>query len=103
MLKISLCAFTLTFAALSHAAAPVIDNERVVVWDTMSPLPPARYDFVAVSLSQKGTATFGRQGAIPAKTHARTVVIELKDTTLAPIPNNTPYPLAYPRPHAKKL
>jgi hypothetical protein len=103
MLKITLCALTLTFAALSHGAEPVIDNERVVVWDTTSALPPARYDFVAVSLSQKGTAAYGHQGAIPAKAHARTVVIELKDNTPAPIPNNTHYPLAFPRPHAKKL
>jgi hypothetical protein len=103
MLKISLCAFTLTFAALSHGAEPVLDNERVVVWDTTNALPPSRYDFVSVSLSQKGTAAYGHRGAMASRPHARTVVIELKDDAPATIPNNTPYPLAFPRPYAKKL
>jgi hypothetical protein len=103
MLKISLCAFTLTFAALSHGAEPVIDNERVVVWDATDALPPAQHDFVAVSLSHKGTALFGPRGTIPSKNNARIVVIELKDNSPAPIPNNTAFPLAFPRPHAKKL
>jgi hypothetical protein len=103
MLRISLCAFTLTFAALSQGAEPVIDNERVIVWDTTGELPPAQHDFVAVSLSHKGTAIFCPRGAVPAKANARTVVVELKDNTMAPIPNSTAYPLAFPRPHAKKL
>jgi len=33
----------------------------------------------------------------------RTVVIELKDHPVAPIPNKSEYPLAWPRPHAKKM
>ncbi len=103
MLRISLCALALSLAALSRAAEPVIDNDRVTVWDTAGALPPARHDFVAVSLSKKGTAIFGRRGEIPSKDGARTVVIELKDNSPAPIPNNTAYPLAFPRPHAKKL
>jgi hypothetical protein len=103
MLKITLCIFTLSVAALSHGAEPVIDNDRLVVWDTTSALPPAQHDFVAVSLTQKGTAIFGHQGTPPSKDGARTVVIELKDNSPPPIPNNTAYPLAFPRPHAKKL
>jgi hypothetical protein len=103
MLRIFSCILALSFAALSHGAEPVIDNERVAVWDTTSALPPAQHDFVAVSLKQKGTAVFGHRGAIPSKDGARTVVIELKDSSPAPIPNNTVYPPAFPRPHATKL
>jgi hypothetical protein len=103
MLRISLCILALSFAALSCGAEPVVDNDRVTVWDTTSALPPAQHDFVAVSLTQKGTAVFGRRGAIPSKDGARTVVVELKDNPPAPIPNNTAYPPAFPRPHAKKL
>jgi hypothetical protein len=103
MLRRSLCVLTLSFAALSHGAEPVMDNERVIVWDTTSALPAAQHDFVAVSLSQEGTARFGHRGSIPSKGEARTVVIELKDNAPAPIPNNSGYPLAFPRSHANKL
>ena len=103
MLRISLCILALSFAALSRGAEPVVDNDRVTVWDTASALPPAQHDFVAVSLTQKGTAVFGRRGAIPCKDGVRTVVVELKDNSPTPIPNNTAYPPAFPRPHAKRL
>ena len=103
MIRTSLCVLTLSFAALSHGAEPVIDNDRVTVWDTTSALPPARHDFVAVPLSQKGSARFGHQGDIPSQHGVRTVVVELKDNSLPPISNSTGYPLAFPRPHVKKL
>jgi hypothetical protein len=46
------------FGDLVHAQdlKPIIDNERVTVWDTINALPPAENDFVAVSF--KGTAVF---------------------------------------------
>jgi hypothetical protein len=103
MLRLSLCVLALSFAALSRGAEPVIDNDRVTVWDTAGALPPAQHDFVAVALSRKGTAIFGRRGAIPARDGTRTVVVELKGNSPAPIPNDSGYPLAFPRPHAKKL
>src|ERR1700690_4427888 len=103
MLRVSLCILALSFAALSRGAEPVIDNDRVIVWDTTGVLPPAQHDFVAVSLTQKGRAVFGHRGAIPSKDGARTVVVELKDNSPAPISNSTAYPLAFPRPHARKL
>jgi hypothetical protein len=81
----------------------MLDNERVIVWDTTSALPAANHDFVAVSLSQLGTARYGHRGEVPSKAGTRTIVIELKDNTPAPIPNNSGYPLAFPRPHATKL
>ncbi len=97
----------LTSAALVASAAwgvePVIDNEHVTVWDTVSPLPPSAHDFVAVSLSHKGHATFGHRGDIPGKPGVRTIVVELKGLPVPPLPNDTGYPLAFPRKGAKKL
>jgi hypothetical protein len=93
----------LCFAGLSQAAQPVIDNERVTVWDVTGKLPPASHDFVAVSLTRKGTAVLGHKGEIPGKDGERTVVIELKDHTVPPLANNSGYPNAFPRPHIKKL
>jgi hypothetical protein len=103
MLKLAFATFTLGFAALSWGAEPVIDNERLTVWDTTQPLPPAQQDFVAVSLTRKGTAYFGHPGSTPGKAGVRTVVIELKDHAVPPLANTTGYPLAFPRPHVKKL
>lgn len=103
MLKICLCVLAMGFAALSRAAAPMIDNDRVTAWDTTQALPPAQHDFVAVSLSKTGTAVFGHKGDVPSRAGARTVVIELKDKSPPPIPNISGYPPAFPRPHAKKL
>jgi hypothetical protein len=87
----------------AYGAEPSLDNERVTVWDTMSALPPAQLDFVAVSLTDQGTANFGHKGDIAGKAGARTIVIELKDHPLAAIANTSGYPLAFPRPNAKKL
>jgi hypothetical protein len=84
-------------------AQPALANERVTVWDTTGVMPPVQNDFIAVPLSRKGTAYFGHKGDTPGKAGARTVVIELKDHATAPIPNNSGYPLAFPRPRAKKL
>jgi hypothetical protein len=103
MLKIVLGVVALSIAALSNAAQPAIDNERVTVWDTAEAMPPAQHDFVSVSLSRKGTAYFGHQGDTPGKAGQRTVVVELKDHALAPIANSSGFPLAFPRPHVRKL
>jgi hypothetical protein len=103
MPRIMLAGACLSFAALSYGAQPVLDNERVTVWDATGVMPPAQHDFVAVSLSRKGTAFFGHKGDAPGKAGSRTVVVELKDPALAPIANTTGYPLAFPRPHARKL
>jgi hypothetical protein len=100
---VALLVFPMSFSALAQNAAPIIDNERVTVWDTTGPLPPAEHDFVAVSLSKQGTAVFGHKGDIPGEAGSRTAVIELKDHPVAPILNTTGYPNAYPRPHIEKL
>jgi hypothetical protein len=95
--------FSLCFPALAQGTGPIIDNERVTVWDAAGPLPPAENDFVAVSLTRKSTAVFGHRGDTPGEVGSRTVVIELKDHPVAPIPNNSGYPNAYPRPRIMKL
>jgi hypothetical protein len=103
MLKLAFAVVASSVAALSWGAEPVIDNDRVTVWDTSQALPPAQHDFVAVSLSRKGSAHFGHVGSVPGKDGVRTVVIELKDQAIPPIANTTGYPLAFPRPHVRKL
>jgi hypothetical protein len=103
MLKATLYALALSFATLTYGAEPVVDNEHVTVWDTAVALPPSPHDFVAVVLSRKGTASFGHRGDIPGKAASRTIVIELKELPVTPLPNETGYPPAFPRKHAKKL
>ncbi len=90
-------------SAFAEAPKPIIDNERVTVWDTTAPLPPAEHDFVAVSLSKKGTAVLGHKGDTPGEAGARTVVIALKDHPAASYANNSGYPNAFPRPRVTKL
>jgi hypothetical protein len=103
MQKTALGLVALCFAALSYGAEPVIDNDRVTAWDTSGVAPPAQHDFVAVSLARKGTVYFGHKGDAPGKAGERTVIVEIKDHALPPIANTSGYPLAFPRPHAKKL
>jgi hypothetical protein len=92
----------LCLSAPLFAACPTIDNDRVTVWDISGPYT-AQHDFVAVSLAKKGTAYFGHKGDMPGKIGEETIVIELKDHPVAPLPNNTGYPNAFPRPRVVKL
>ena len=91
---------------------PVIDNERVTVWDlsgTKGQTNPALghdRDVVVMRLTglDAGTASFIAKGNNkPAVIGARSLIIELKDTVVPPLENKTGYPLAFPRPHVKKL
>jgi hypothetical protein len=66
-IAVLLAGLTLSFPAVAQGALPIIDNERVAVWDTTATLPPAAHDFVAVPLSKKGTAVFGHMGDIPGE------------------------------------
>jgi hypothetical protein len=90
-------------ATPTQGPAPIIDNERVTVWDMSSSLGPAEHDFVTISLSSKGSATFNQKGATAGRAGLRSVIIELKDNHVPPIANNSGYPNAFPRPHAKRL
>ncbi len=103
---IKLIALTVACAALyGQDLKPVIDNERVRVWDQ----PGARVsdlDAVVMRLtgSKAGTAFFSPKGDKRRWVgNDRSLVIELKDYPVPPLENKTGYPLAFPRPHVKKL
>jgi hypothetical protein len=104
-------------AAFGQDAKPVIDNERVTVWDvtsTKGQTNPARghdRDVVVMWIAggKVGQAFFsarsdGRTEEGVADGGApRSLLIELKDHPVPPLENKTGYPLAFPRPHVKKL
>jgi hypothetical protein len=116
MAKFGAFALALCMAAACEAAQPIIDNERVTVWDVTwmkgaeTPIPPHAHDFVTVYLAagsgaahKKGDVFFAHQGVSKLEPGERTVVIELKDHPVAPLTNTSGYPPAFPRPHVKKL
>jgi hypothetical protein len=97
---------TIVLQAVSQTALkPVIENDRVAVWDLAQPPTARPLDAVVVSLS--GGASFLPRNTTPKtsdpKIAGRSVVIDLKDHPLAPIANSSGYPLAFPRPGSKKL
>lgn len=92
---------TMLFQVGSQAAKkPVIDNERVAVWEVTDPKAARPVDAVVVSFS--GTAEFVPKGAV-SKGDGRSLVIDLKDHPVPAIENTSGYPLAFPRPGIKKL
>lgn len=97
----TLIAVLLGVPARAQDSRPIIDNERVTVWDTTNSLPPADNDFVAVS--PKGTAVLGHKGDVPGQAGSRSIVIALKDHPEPPIVNNSGYPNAFPRDGIVKL
>jgi hypothetical protein len=114
----ALARVTTQFAPVGLAAGlePLIDNERVTVFDmtlAAASAPgrlgsPAR-DVVIVSLggrSAVGSVTFQPKGPAAAKGTAeasRAIVIELSDHHVAPMRNTSGYPAAFPRPGARKV
>ena len=95
---------------------PVIDNDRVTVWDvqwakdTLDPSRGRALDTVILWTAgpKVRTALFIPKGKVHdehAPDGSRSLIIELKDHSQAqaPYPNPTHYPLAFPRPHVKKL
>lgn len=119
-------------ASAAEGVRPIIDNERVRVWDVTwekgkpAPIGQRDYDCVTVFLTEgrirttmangttttvtrkAGDAFFDPKGSIAAEegvseTPARAIVIELKDHAVAPLPNHSGYPLAFPRPGIKKV
>jgi hypothetical protein len=93
-----LCAM-LFQAGPQTALKPLIDNDRVTIWDASGP-GEQLLDAVVVSLS--GSAVFVAKGMTP-KAEGRSIVIDLKDHPVPPIANTTGYPLAFPRPGSKKI
>jgi hypothetical protein len=81
-------------------AKPVIDNDRVAIWDVTGAVPARPGDAVIVSLA--GSAKFVPKRTTP-KISGRSMVIDLKDHPVAPLANKSGYPNAFPRPGAKKI
>jgi hypothetical protein len=100
MVQILLLCAMLFQAAPQTAPKPVIDNDRVTVWDVSAPTPAQPLDAVVVSFS--GSAVFLPKGATP-KIDGRSMIVDLKDHPVAPIPNTSGYPLAFPRPGSRKI
>jgi hypothetical protein len=119
MVLAALCLAPMFAQDQGPANKPVIDNDRVTVWDvtwTKGQTNPARghnVDAVVMLIagSKAGSAYFspkgdGRDEHGEANNPAgapRSLIIELKDHPVAPIENKTGYPRAFPRPHVKKL
>jgi hypothetical protein len=82
------------------APKPLIENDRVAVWDVTGSTSAQPSDAVVVSLS--GGAIFLPKGT-PPKISERSIVIDLKDHQVPPLANTTGYPLAFPRPGSKKV
>jgi len=92
-------------AALSPAAEPIIDNDRVSVWDVTSKAA-YRHDFVTIYLAPeklKGHVSLSRAGESKLKAGERAIIIEIKDHAPTALPNKTGYPNAFPRPRSKKI
>ena len=91
----------ITEAGSQTALKPIIENDRVLVWDITNNSKPARpFDAVVVFFS--GSVVFLPRGT-PPKIAGRSIVIDLKDHSVAPIENASGYPLAFPRPGVKKV
>ncbi|MGA2777447.1 MAG: hypothetical protein ABSF94_07810 [Steroidobacteraceae bacterium] len=94
---------TAAVAAAAATPSPVIDNDRVTVWDVTTTLPPAAHDFLALSYPGKGSVTVGHPGETPGHADQHTVVIELKNAAVTPLANASGYPNAFPRPRVEKV
>jgi hypothetical protein len=90
----------LTEAATETALKPVLENDRVAVWDVPESTTVRGSDAVVVSFS--GTASFLPKGAAN-RIGERAIVIDLKDHAIAPIENTNGYPPAFPRPGVNKI
>ena len=105
MIRTLLLSAILLQASPQTALKPLIDNDRVTVWDATALTTAQTLDAVVVSLS--GSAAFvpkGKPSIAPGQSNTgRSIVIDLKDHPIAPIANTTGYPLAFPRPGSKKI
>jgi hypothetical protein len=100
MVPILLLCAMLFQAGSETALTPVIDNDRVAIWDVTGPTTAQPLDAVVVPLA--GSATFLPKGKT-SNAAGRSIMIDLKDHPVPPIANPTKYPLAFPRPGSKKI
>jgi hypothetical protein len=86
------------------SAPPVVDNERVTVWDVTSASPVPPDESVWISLTQPGVVSYRPKGLeTPAPAGGHSVVIDLKAHRVAPLENKSGYPDAFPRPGVRKV
>jgi hypothetical protein len=90
------------------AATPIVDNERVTVWDVTAADPNAprpQGESVWISLVNLGKAVVRPKGAAVdvSSLGGRSIVIDLKDARVAPLRNRSGYPNAFPRPGVRKV
>jgi cytochrome c553 len=98
-------------ASGSHATVgekPLIDNERVTVWDVTAAdpnVPRVAGDSVWVSVSRPGEVVVKSKGARVdiAALGGRAIAIDLKNARKPPLENKSGYPNAFPRPGVKKV
>jgi len=100
MIPILLLCAMLFQSAPQTALKPIIENDRVAVWDVIGATAAQPSDAVVVSLS--GSAVFLPEGTTP-NVAGRSIMIDLKDHPVTAIANTTSYPLAFPRPGSKKI
>ena len=100
MIRALLLCVALFQASSPTAQKPIIENDRVAVWDVTGSPAAQPTDAVVVSLS--GNAAFLPKGTAP-KLDGRSMVIDLKNHPSPVYTNTTTYPLAFPRPGSKKL
>jgi hypothetical protein len=103
----SILALLLMVGAPLQEVKALIDNNRVMVRELTfsggkpAPIDKRTNDVVVIDLT-KTTAFFVPKGGkhdMPG--HA--IQIDLKDVSIPPVPNKTPYPLAFPREGVKKI
>ena len=103
--------------ASPFASMPIVDNERVTVWDVTSGDPAApkhdgdtmwidRLDDQFMEMVERvAEVAFKAAGQRfdAAALGGRAIVIDLKDHKVAPLPNTSGYSNAFPRPGVRKL
>ncbi len=94
-------------AAADGANKLVFENERVTIREVNvaqgAPLPAsATFDVVSIDLSS-GKLDYLPKGGPRNAAAAKSILIELKDAKVAPLPNASGYPDAFPRPAVKKV
>jgi quercetin dioxygenase-like cupin family protein len=129
---VGLAALALAWSADTGGLAPIIDNERVTVWDvtwtkgTPSRLPRRADDYLVLYLSSGrmaltrpdgdvqtiaasvGEVAFEPRGTVKteqavSEEPVRARVIDLHDHYVPPLRNRSGYPRAFPRPGSRKI
>lgn len=109
------CAAVLALLAMAapqaqDAAKPLIQNDRVTVWDVPpggpAPATSPSHEVVTVMLANaKPEVRYRAKGSAAPATAlpTRSIVVELQDKAVTPLPNRSGYPNAFPREDAIRV